>query len=56
MTTDRPYRKALSEDEALKEITRMSGVQFRPDLVRVFIEQMEKHRVHKAPQSILKLV
>jgi len=56
MTTDRPYRKALSEDEALKEITRMSGVQFGPDLVRVFIEQMEKHRVHKAPQSILKLV
>ncbi len=56
MTSDRPYRKALSEEEALKEITRMSGIQFRPDLVRVFIEQMEKHRVHKMPQSVLKLV
>jgi len=32
----------------------MSGVQFRPDLVRVFIEQMEKHRVHRKPWTGLK--
>lgn len=56
MTSDRPYRKALSEEEALKEIIRMSGIQFRPDLVRVFIDQMEKHRVHTTSQSVLKLV
>lgn len=42
MTSDRPYRKALSAEEALAEIGRMSGVQFRPDLVPVFIGQMEK--------------
>jgi HD-GYP domain-containing protein (c-di-GMP phosphodiesterase class II) len=42
MTSDRPYRKALSKEETLREIGRMSGVQFRPDLVAVFLNQMEK--------------
>lgn len=56
MTSDRPYRKALSEADALKEINRMSGIQFRPDLVTVFLDLMEKHRVHKMPRSVLKAV
>jgi HD-GYP domain-containing protein (c-di-GMP phosphodiesterase class II) len=56
MTSDRPYRKALSEEEALKEISRMSGTQFRPDLAAVFIELIEKHRVHKMVPSALKAV
>jgi HD-GYP domain-containing protein (c-di-GMP phosphodiesterase class II) len=38
MTTDRPYRKALSDDVALKEITNLSGKQFRPDLVEIFVK------------------
>jgi putative nucleotidyltransferase with HDIG domain len=46
MTSDRPYRKALSKEEALLEISRMSGIQFRPDLVDIFLEQMNKDRVH----------
>jgi HD-GYP domain-containing protein (c-di-GMP phosphodiesterase class II) len=56
MTSDRPYRKALSEEEALKEIRRMSGIQFRPDLVEVFVQQMEKHRVHRMPLAVVKAV
>lgn len=56
MTSDRPYRKALSADEALREINRMSGIQFRPDLAAVFIELMEKHRVHKKPVPLWKAV
>jgi HD-GYP domain len=56
MTSDRPYRKALSEEEALKEINRMTGTQFRPDLVTVFIEQIEKHSSYQRPPSVLKLV
>lgn len=56
MTSDRPYRKALSEEEALQEINRMTGTQFRPDLITVFIEQIEKHSSYQRPPSVLKLV
>ena len=48
MTSDRPYRKALSKEEALREIARLSGIQFRPDLVESFLELMEMDRVHGA--------
>lgn len=37
MTHDRPYKKALSEQEALNEIQRCSGSQFDPKLTRAFI-------------------
>jgi HD-GYP domain-containing protein (c-di-GMP phosphodiesterase class II) len=33
MTTDRPYRKARSHDEALAELQRCSGTQFDPAVV-----------------------
>jgi HD-GYP domain-containing protein (c-di-GMP phosphodiesterase class II) len=33
MTTDRPYRKAMSEDEALAELRRCAGTQFDPAVV-----------------------
>ena len=56
MTSDRPYRKALSDEDALKEINRMSGIQFRPDLVAVFNEVMEKQSLHKMPLSVLRAV
>ena len=51
MTSDRPYRKALSEEETLREIVRMSGIQFRPDLVAVFLNQMEKMSTQNTPLS-----
>ena len=35
MTADRPYRKALSAETALKEIERAAGTQFDPTVVRV---------------------
>lgn len=38
MTNDRPYRKALTNNQALEEIKRCSGTQFDPELVEVFIE------------------
>jgi putative nucleotidyltransferase with HDIG domain len=37
MTTDRPYRKALSIKEALEELRKYSGTQFDPHLVKIFI-------------------
>ncbi len=37
MTSDRPYRKALSYQIALAEIRRCSGSQFDPDIVETFL-------------------
>jgi putative nucleotidyltransferase with HDIG domain len=37
MTSDRPYRRAMSEREAKEELGRCSGSQFRPALVEAFI-------------------
>ena len=37
MTSDRPYRKALPYEDARAEIVRNSGIQFDPDVVRVFL-------------------
>jgi len=40
MTTDRPYRKAMTQDEALTRIESGLGTQFHPDLGRAFIAMM----------------
>lgn len=41
MTSDRPYRKALSREEAIRELKRCSGTQFDPKVVEVFLEIIE---------------
>lgn len=38
MTSDRPYRKALSEEAAFEELRRCSGSQFNPKVVDAFFE------------------
>ncbi|MEI6578104.1 MAG: HD domain-containing phosphohydrolase, partial [Eubacteriales bacterium] len=40
ITSDRSYRKALSEKEAIIEITSCAGKQFDPEIVSVFIEKV----------------
>jgi putative nucleotidyltransferase with HDIG domain len=40
MTTDRPYRKALSFDRVAAELTKYSGRQFDPQLVDVFMHSV----------------
>lgn len=42
MTSDRPYRKALSRDEAMKELRRCAGSQFDPKIVSLFLGLLEK--------------
>jgi len=37
MTNDRPYRQAMTEDEAIKELLRCAGAQFDATLMEVFI-------------------
>jgi len=38
MTSDRPYRKAMTAEEALAELMRNSGTQFDPKIVEVFVQ------------------
>jgi len=38
MISDRPYRKAMTHQEALQEIIKCSNTQFDPDLVDVFVK------------------
>jgi len=38
MISDRPYRKALSKDNAIMELKRCAGMQFDPQIVDTFIE------------------
>jgi len=40
MTSDRPYRKAMTKQEAIDEIIRCSGTQFDPDLVEVYVKKV----------------
>jgi HD-GYP domain-containing protein (c-di-GMP phosphodiesterase class II) len=41
MTTDRPYRSALPNEDALAELRRCSGTQFDPRVVEAFLEVIE---------------
>lgn len=41
MTTDRPYRKALSQSSAVCEMVSCSGTQFDPEVVNAFIEVLK---------------
>jgi HD-GYP domain-containing protein (c-di-GMP phosphodiesterase class II) len=41
MTSDRPYRTALSRERALSELQRCAGSQFDPDVVRAFVTSIE---------------
>ncbi len=41
MILDRPYRKALTDEEAVAELRRNSGTQFDPELVEPFIQLLE---------------
>jgi len=40
MTNDRPYSRAISKKEALKEIKDCAGSQFDPELADIFISMM----------------
>jgi len=45
MISDRPYKKALSKDDALEEIKRNSGRQFNPRVANAFIEACEGNEI-----------
>ncbi|MFA6692517.1 MAG: HD domain-containing phosphohydrolase, partial [Acholeplasmataceae bacterium] len=45
MISDRPYRKALSKQEALNEIKKCAGTQFDPKIAELFIELFQEERI-----------
>jgi HD-GYP domain-containing protein (c-di-GMP phosphodiesterase class II) len=42
MTSDRPYRKARSKEEAVAELKRCAGKNFDPEVVAVFLQILEE--------------
>jgi putative nucleotidyltransferase with HDIG domain len=51
MTTDRPYRKARSREEALHEILKKAGTQFDPEVVEVFLSVIQEERFQIAEKK-----
>jgi len=45
MTTDRPYRKALSDKEALRELRKYRGEQFDSQVVKAFLKAYKKGEI-----------
>ena len=41
MTSDRPYRKAMSPQQAIAELERCSGSQFDPDVILALIAVLD---------------
>ena len=42
MTHDRPYKKAMTVEEAIEELKKCSGTQFDPNLVEICIQAFQK--------------
>jgi HD-GYP domain-containing protein (c-di-GMP phosphodiesterase class II) len=49
MTTDRPYRQALSPEVALQELQENAGAQFDPEVVAALVTVVEEGRPRVAP-------
>lgn len=43
MTHDNGYKRAMSKDDAIKELKRCSGSQFDPEIVKIFIEYLKEN-------------
>jgi two-component system cell cycle response regulator len=49
MATDRPYQRAVSDEEALAELRRHAGAQFDPQVVEAFVRTLaEPHPARRA--------
>ena len=40
MTNERPYRKAMSQEEAIEELKKRKGSQFDPNLIEKFVDMI----------------
>ncbi|HBG76975.1 MAG TPA: hypothetical protein DDW86_08465 [Clostridiales bacterium] len=51
MTSDRPYRKAMSRDTAIENIRREKGAQFHPDIADALISVLEEESANDSGQG-----
>jgi HD-GYP domain-containing protein (c-di-GMP phosphodiesterase class II) len=51
MTSDRPYRKALDKAKAVSELKRCSASQFDPEIVKAFIDIIERSQPNNPDQA-----
>jgi putative nucleotidyltransferase with HDIG domain len=52
MSLDRPYRKAMSHDRVLAELVAGAGIQFDPEITKVFVELLlEEQLVKRRPAA-----
>ena len=56
MTSDRPYRKAFSKEEALRELVHVAGTQLRADLVAVFVGLIDNKSIENTPSYFARAV
>lgn len=47
MTSERPYRKALTQEEAIEELKKAAGTQFDPQVVQAFLSILETGKIPK---------
>ena len=52
MTSDRPYRRALTPGRAEAELLRLSGTQWDPEVVHAFIAMIEEDRARPAAARV----
>lgn len=52
MTHDRPYRRAISVEEAVEQLVAKSGTQFDGELVRIFIERHLNRRLDQPADAL----
>ncbi len=56
MTSDRPYRKAFSKEDALQELIRVAGTQLRADLVDVFVDIINNESSEDSPSCLSRAI
>jgi len=52
MTSDRPYRSALSKQKAIEELKKCSGKQFDPKIVKAFLKVLKEKSIIKSEVAV----